>query len=103
MILHYRTQGDEGVPQLTPVARLGLAYVLALVLLLTGLTICFLKWLEHVPYRPPADMSTLLGADELRAVRHMIAFCATVWCAALVGLVVTCWPRRRGVSPGPGI
>jgi len=90
------TRNDDRDSLATGVARLGLAYILALVLLVTGLLVCVLKWLEHVPYRPPDDMSPLLGADELRAVRGLVVICSVMWCASFAGLVAICWPRRRG-------
>ena len=51
--------------------------------------------LEHMPYRPPDDMSTMLGGEELAAVRGLIVVFAAVWCAAFVAFIAVCWPRRR--------
>ena len=79
----------------TRVARQGLAYALFLVLLLVGAAIYGLHVLEHMPYRPPDDMSTMLGGDELAAVRGLIVVFGVVWCAALVAFIAVCWPRRR--------
>lgn len=91
---HGTRHSDDETPA-TRAARQGLAYVLFLVLLLAGAAIYGLRVLEHMPYRPPDDMSTMLGGEELAAVRGLIVVFGIVWCAAFVAFVAVCWPRRR--------
>ena len=71
-------------------SRLWLALLLAvLTIIIYGL------WdLEHAPYRPPHDMSTLLGGPELALVRGLIRIFAVAWVATLLGLLYTLRPRR---------
>jgi hypothetical protein len=76
-------------------ARQWLACVLVLVLLLVTPLLYGLHKLEHMPFRPPSDMSTLLGADEIEMVRRVFRLLAVVWVVVLVGLTLTLWQRRR--------
>jgi len=58
-----------------------------------GSGVLFLRNLEHAPYRPPHDMSTLLGAREQAAVRTIWISCSVVLGGAVVALVATYLPR----------
>jgi hypothetical protein len=60
----------------------------------TALFVKFLSWLEHLPYRPPEDMSTLLGGTELALVRCLKWLFASVFALALAGLVASALLRR---------
>ena len=88
---HETLHSDYETPA-TRAARQGLAYVLFLVLLLVGAAIYGLHVLEHMPYRPPDDMSTMLGGEELAAVRGLIVVLGVVWCGAFVAFIAACWP-----------
>ena len=65
----------------------------SLLLFVLTLIIWGLWDLEHAPYRPPHDMSTLLGAPELAFVRGAIRVVGLMWMATLVGLA---WTWRKG-------
>ncbi len=52
----------------------------------------------HAPYRPPFDMSPLLGVGDLEKVRYAQAFCAIVAIASVSTLAVT-WRRVGRGSP----
>jgi hypothetical protein len=58
-------------------------------LAIVGLLIGGLYGLAHLPYRPPHDMSTLLGATEIRTVWTLIGLLAIVWLAIFVWFVST--------------
>lgn len=53
--------------------------------------------LQRMPYRPPADMSTLLTSDEIRAVWLLMAALSIVWIVAAVFAAKQFWSAR-----GPG-
>ena len=50
-----------------------------------------------VPYRPPQDFSTLLGADELKAVYFLAAALWVLWLCCAASLMKRIWKviRRR--------
>ena len=54
-------------------------------LLIIGLAIVWLYELAHTPYRPPHDMSTLLGGPELQIVWTLIGLLSIAW------LGILCW------------
>jgi hypothetical protein len=47
-----------------------------------------------MPYRPPHDMSTMLGRPELALVRTLIILFAVAWCILLLGFVLSFRTRR---------
>jgi hypothetical protein len=57
----------------------------------------FLQSLVHAPYRPPFDMSPMLGVGDLEKVRAAQAVCATVAGASLFWLCAS-WRRRRSAA-----
>jgi hypothetical protein len=63
-------------------------------MVLTGLLIACLDWLEHVPYRPPQDMSTLLDGPELAVVEYLKWVFALFFAVALYGLIGSIFFRR---------
>ena len=68
-----------------PTPKLGRA-VLLVALVILPVLIYLLFELQRLPYRPPQDMSTLLGGSEIAAVRVLIGVLAVGWlsCAAAV-------------------
>lgn len=72
-----------------------------LALVLVAIILFGLRKLETKPYRPPYDMSTLLGGPELAFVRAMTVLFAVVWCVLLVGFAVRFWPPGLLHNVGP--
>ena len=58
--------------------------VLTVTLALLPAAIYGLRVLETMPYRPPTDMSTLLGGAEIAFVRVLIRALATTWLACAI-------------------
>jgi hypothetical protein len=57
-------------------------------LLVVGVIIWALHELAVMPYRPPNDMSTLLGGPEEEWVSALIAVLAVVWVGILIWCVI---------------
>ena len=56
-------------------------------MLIIGLAIVWLYELAHTPYRPPHDMSTLLGGPELQIVWTLMGLLAITWLGILFWFV----------------
>ena len=59
--------------------------------------------LQRMPYRPPYDMSTLLGGGEIQLVRFVIAILSVAWLACALALVWIAWRIRSGKSTTPRV
>jgi hypothetical protein len=70
--------------------RRPIALVIALVAL--PVLVYLLFELQRAPYRPPYDMSTLLGGGEIFGVRLLMGMLATVWLSCAAAIV---WIYRR--------
>jgi hypothetical protein len=70
-----------------PSKRRGVVLPLVLLVVITGI-IWALHELAIMPYRPPQDMSTFLGAPEEQFVAALIAISAAVWAFVLVWCVI---------------
>jgi hypothetical protein len=73
--------------------RGGVVLPLGLLVVVGGI-IWALHELAIMPYRPPYDMSTLLGGPEEELVSALIAILAVVW----VGILIWCVIRFRPVG-----
>jgi hypothetical protein len=71
--------------------RLGLA----IALLVIAILIYLLFELQRAPYRPPYDMSTLLGGGEIAFVRMIIGYLAVAWCGCAIALAWLVWKQQR--------
>jgi hypothetical protein len=58
-------------------------------LLVVALLILGLYDLAHAPYRPPHDMSTLLGGPELQVVWTLIGLLTIAWLGVFLWFVST--------------
>ena len=76
-------------------SRRGACIGLTVALAVIGAFISFLYDLQRAPYRPPYDMSTLLGAGEIEFVRYMIGLFAVIWTGCAVALTLLIWLGRR--------
>jgi hypothetical protein len=79
--------GDRG--------RGGVILPLALLVFVGGI-IWALRELAVMPYRPPNDMSTMLGGPEEELVWTLIAILAVIW----VGILIWCMIRFRHARSG---
>jgi hypothetical protein len=74
--------GDRG--------RRGVILPLAMLVVVGGI-IWALRELAVMPYRPPNDMSTMLGGPEEELVWTLIAILAVIW----VGILIWCMIKFR--------
>jgi uncharacterized membrane protein required for colicin V production len=81
-----------------PTTRLLLGVICAAFMVISGIFAAGLNWLEHVPYRPPEDMSTLLGGPELALVRGLKCIFLMLFLMAFTGLVSSLFFRRPGAA-----
>jgi hypothetical protein len=68
---------------------------LSIALFVIAVIIYLLFELQRAPYRPPQDMSTLLGGDEIAFVRKVIEILAIAWWGCAVALAWLLWRRKR--------
>jgi hypothetical protein len=54
--------------------------------------------LQRMPYRPPHDMSTFLGGNEIVLMRGIITMLSAVWLACAIALGVVSCKSIRGHS-----
>ena len=99
-----RGRGKLGlVPDLTKldyraepkVGRRRWTLALSIALLVIAVIIYLLFELQRAPYRPPQDMSTFLGGEEIAFVRMVIGYLAIAWCGCAVALAWLLWRRKR--------
>jgi hypothetical protein len=57
----------------------------------------FLQSLVHAPYRPPFDISPLLGVGDLETVRALQVACIVVGGVPIIWLCAN-WRRRRSAA-----
>ena len=68
-------------------SRQGCLAVLGSVLGLGAVVFWALFELQRMPYRPPVDMSTLLGGQEIADVRFLMWVVALLWIVSLVWFI----------------
>jgi len=71
----------------------------AVALIVIPAVIYVLFELQRAPYRPPQDMSTLLGGGEIETVRVVMGLLALLWCACAVGLAMLIRRERQSGPP----